>query len=94
MATHSNIFAWRILWTGGACRAAVHGAAKSRTQQSDFHSTTEQEVPSNYSMAIPVLRTEGVERAPKMERSLYVQGGKGTVATGTGTMMRWEVSNV
>ena len=31
MATHSSILAWRIPWTRGAWRAAVHGVAKSRT---------------------------------------------------------------
>ena len=30
-ATHSNILAWRILWT------VIHGVAKSQTQLSDFH---------------------------------------------------------
>ena len=33
MATHSNILAWRIPWTG-AWRAAVHGVTKSQTQLS------------------------------------------------------------
>ena len=33
MATHSNIHAWRIPWTG-AWRAAVHGVAKSLTRLS------------------------------------------------------------
>ena len=32
--THSSILAWRIPWT-----CIVHGVAKSRTQQSDFHFT-------------------------------------------------------
>ena len=36
MATHSNILAWRIPWTG-AWWATVHGVAKNRTWQSDFH---------------------------------------------------------
>ena len=72
----------------GACRAIVHGATKSQTQLSDFHSTTEQKVPSIYSMAIPVLRTEGIGRAPKMERSLHVQRGKGNWGCRRGTTMR------
>ena len=32
MATHSSIFAWRIPMDRGACRATVHGVAKSQTQ--------------------------------------------------------------
>ena len=35
MATHSNIFAWRIPMDRGAWRATVHGVAKSRTRLSD-----------------------------------------------------------
>ena len=35
MATHSNILAWRIPKDRGACRAAVHGVAKSQTRLSD-----------------------------------------------------------
>ena len=76
MATHFSIFAWRIPWTEGPVRLQSMGP-QSRTQLSDFHSTTEQKVPSIYSMAIPVLKTEVVERAPKIERSLHVQRGKG-----------------
>ena len=37
-ATHSNILAWRILWTEEPGRV-VHRVAKSRTQLSDFHFT-------------------------------------------------------
>ena len=29
MAAHSSVLAWRIPWTGGAWRAAVHGVAES-----------------------------------------------------------------
>ena len=76
MATHSSIFAWRIPWTEGPVRLQSMGL-QSQTQLSDFHSTTEQKVPCIYSMTIPVLKTERVERAPKMERSLHVQRGKG-----------------
>ena len=32
MATHSNILAWKIPWTRGACRATVHGDRKSQTR--------------------------------------------------------------
>ena len=35
MATHSSIFAWRILMDRGAWWATVHGVTKSRTQLSD-----------------------------------------------------------
>ena len=35
MATHSNIFAWRIPMDRGAWFATVHGVAKSWTQLSD-----------------------------------------------------------
>ena len=35
MATHSNILAWRIPMDRGACRAAVHQDAKSRTRLSN-----------------------------------------------------------
>ena len=35
MATHSNIFAWRIPMDSGARRTAVNGVAKNRTQLSD-----------------------------------------------------------
>ena len=35
MATHSSIFAWRILMDRGAWWATVHGVAKSRTRLSD-----------------------------------------------------------
>ena len=31
MATHSSIFAWRVLMDRGAWRAAVHGVTKSWT---------------------------------------------------------------
>ena len=31
MATHSNIFAWRLSVDRGACRATVQGVAKSLT---------------------------------------------------------------
>ena len=31
MATHSSTLAWRILWTGGAWQASVHGVSKSWT---------------------------------------------------------------
>jgi len=34
-ATHSSILAWRIPMDRGAWQAAVHEAAKSRTQLSD-----------------------------------------------------------
>ena len=40
MATHSSDLAWRILGTRGAWWAAIHGAAKSRTQLSDFTFTS------------------------------------------------------
>ena len=33
MATHSNLLAWKVPWTEDP---TVHGAAKSRTRQSDF----------------------------------------------------------
>ena len=32
MATHSSIFAWRILWTRGAWGATVHRVAESQTR--------------------------------------------------------------
>ena len=35
MAPHSSTLAWKIPWTE-AWKAAVHGVAKSWTQQSDF----------------------------------------------------------
>jgi len=38
-ATHSSILAWRIPWT------TVHGVAKSRTRQSDFHFTSPRDLP-------------------------------------------------
>ena len=31
MATHSNILAWKITWTRGACGATDHGKAKCQT---------------------------------------------------------------
>ena len=31
MAAHSNILAWKILWTRGAWQAEVHGVAKRWT---------------------------------------------------------------
>ena len=37
--THSSILAWRIP------RTTVHGVAKSRTRQSDFHFTTPRDLP-------------------------------------------------
>ena len=37
MATRSSILAWRIPWTRGAWRAAVHGVARGRTGLSDEH---------------------------------------------------------
>ena len=36
MAAHSSILAWKIPWTEKPSKAAVHGAAKSRTQLSDW----------------------------------------------------------
>ena len=36
MATHSSTLAWKIPWAEEPGRLAVHGVAKSRTQQSDF----------------------------------------------------------
>ena len=36
MAPHSSTLAWKILRTEEPGRAAVHGAAKSRTRLSDF----------------------------------------------------------
>ena len=36
MAPHSSTLAWKILWTGGAWWATVHGVAKSWRQPSDF----------------------------------------------------------
>ena len=35
MATHSNIFAWRIPMDRGAWQVTVRGVAKSRTRLSD-----------------------------------------------------------
>ena len=35
MATHSSILTWKIPVDRGACRATVHGVAKSRTWLSD-----------------------------------------------------------
>ena len=32
MATHSNVIAWRILWTEDLWWAAVHGVAQSQTR--------------------------------------------------------------
>ena len=40
MATHSNIFAWRIPVDWGAWRATVHGAAKSWTRPREYHFQT------------------------------------------------------
>ena len=38
MATHSNILAWRILWTEEPGRLhTVHGVPKSQTRVRDFH---------------------------------------------------------
>ena len=39
MATHSSILAWRIPRDKGACRATVHGVAKSWTQLPTKHNT-------------------------------------------------------
>ena len=39
MATHSNILAWRIPWTG-AWRATVHGVAKSQRNTAEHACTT------------------------------------------------------
>ena len=36
MAPHSSTLAWKNPMDGGACSAAIHGVAKSRTQLSDF----------------------------------------------------------
>ena len=36
MAPQSSTLAWKNPMDGGACQAAVHGVAKSRTQLSDF----------------------------------------------------------
>ena len=36
MAAHSSILAWKIPWTENPSKAEVHGAAKSRTQLSDW----------------------------------------------------------
>ena len=38
MATHSSTLAWRIQWTEEPGGPQNHGAAKSQTQLSDFHS--------------------------------------------------------
>ena len=43
MATHSSILAWRIPMDKGACRATVHGVAKSWTQLATKHNTAPRE---------------------------------------------------
>ena len=41
MAPHSSILAWRIPTERGACRATVHGVAKSQTRLSDSAHTAQ-----------------------------------------------------
>ena len=36
MARHSSTLAWKNPMDGGACQAAAHGVAESRTRLSDF----------------------------------------------------------
>ena len=40
MATHSNILAWRITWTGGVWWATVHGVTESDTTERLTHTHT------------------------------------------------------
>ena len=45
MATHSNILAWRILWTEEPVWAAVYGVAQSQTWQKWLGSSSSKNIP-------------------------------------------------
>ena len=53
-AIHSSILAWRIPQTSTEFHSIVHGVAKSRTQLSDLHFTSEAEGQGNLSGFRPI----------------------------------------
>ena len=55
MATHSSILAWKIPWTEGAWRVAIHGVAKSQTQLSTYHSSYHIKMFNIYEFAFQII---------------------------------------